>query len=48
VETRKGWIFTSIVNLIMTILISVISYTVLEKPFMKLKKRFALIASRDT
>ncbi len=47
VESRKGWVLTSVINLLMTIIMSLISYAVLEKPFMRLKKRFALIASRD-
>jgi peptidoglycan/LPS O-acetylase OafA/YrhL len=42
--TYLGWKFA--VGLSITIILSVISYNLLEKPFLKLKKKFTFVASR--
>jgi len=47
-ETTRGWLVHCAVNLGLIVGFSYVSFVLLEKPFMRMKKRFALVASRDT
>lgn len=48
VETTRGWFVHCVVNLGLILGFSYASFTLVEKPFMRMKKRFALVESRDT
>ena len=47
-ETRRGWAAHMGVALVITVAMAYASSRLLERPFMRLKRRFAFVASRDT